>query len=266
MALYIPKLAYISAEPIIPIELLGNRTVLSSSLANWFYTMGVFSYLFYVPVYYTSVMDLTATQNGLRLIPNFFGVSLGSIGAGIYMKRTGRYYKLTVLVGIISIYGVLKIFFINPNISLFEQFTLLLPSGLGYSCVLTVTLLSLIAAVPSKYQACTTSIQYTFRSTGSTLGVAVASALFQNVLRSNLTSKIHALIPDVNEANEIITKALANTNYTHEAPEIVRAAIRESYALGCKGAFAVSVVTVSVGYFSSLFMREHKLHTSVNRD
>lgn len=258
--------AYISAEPIIPIELLGNRTVLSSSLANWFYTMGVFSYLFYVPVYYTSVMDLTATQNGLRLIPNFFGVSLGSIGAGIYMKRTGRYYKLTVLVGIISIYGVLKIFFINPNISLFEQFTLLLPSGLGYSCVLTVTLLSLIAAVPSKYQACTTSIQYTFRSTGSTLGVAVASALFQNVLRSNLTSKIHALIPDVNEANEIITKALANTNYTHEAPEIVRAAIRESYALGCKGAFAVSVVTVSVGYFSSLFMREHKLHTSVNRD
>ena len=78
---------YVSQEPILPIELFANRTVLASSLANWFYTMAVMTTLFYVPIYYSSVIGLTATENGTRLIPNFFGVSFGSVGAGIYMKK-----------------------------------------------------------------------------------------------------------------------------------------------------------------------------------
>ncbi|KAK6465665.1 major facilitator superfamily domain-containing protein [Scheffersomyces coipomensis] len=259
--------AYVSEEPIIPIHLLANRTILASSLTNWFYTMGIFTYLFYIPVYYTSVMQFTATQNGLRLVPNFFGVSIGSIGAGIYMRSTGKYYNFTIAVGILSVIGVIRILCISPEIPTWEQFVLLLPSGLGYSSMLTVTLLSLIAAVPAKYQACTTSIQYTFRSTGSTLGVAIASAIFQNLLRSNLYTKIYALVPDKDEAAEIIAQALANTNYSNHAPTaLIKQAIIDSYANGCRGAFWFSVITVIVGFATSLFMREHKLHTSINRD
>ena len=49
--------------------------------------MSIFTTLFYVPIYYSSVIGLTPTENGLRLVPNFFGVSFGSVGAGIYMKN-----------------------------------------------------------------------------------------------------------------------------------------------------------------------------------
>ncbi|KAK6205124.1 major facilitator superfamily domain-containing protein [Scheffersomyces amazonensis] len=266
LALFVYAESYISEEPIIPIHLLGNRTILASSLANWFYTMGVFTYLFYIPVYYTAVMQFSATQNGLRLVPNFFGVSLGSVGAGLYMRKTGKYYNFTVIVGLISVLGVIRILCITPQIPLWEQFVLLLPSGIGYSSILTVTLLSLIAAVPSKYQACTTSIQYTFRSTGSTLGVAIASAIFQNVLRSNLYVKIYELVADKQEANEIIAKALENADYAKSAPKLIKNAIIGSYSAGCKGAFWFSVLAIVLGYTSSLFMREHKLHTSINRD
>lgn len=258
--------AYVSAEPIIPIELLAERTILSASLTNWFYTAAVYTYLYYVPLYYSSVMGFSATQTGQRLIPNFFGVSVGSVGAGYYMKRTGRYYNLTALVGVLSTFGVVRIYNITSDISLFNQFTLLLPSGLGYSCILTVTLLALIAAVPSKYQACTTSIQYTFRATGSTLGVAIGSAIFQNVLKSQIVSRVHSVIADPVEANKIIAQALESTDYVKHAPEAVRGAITESYALGCKGAFAFSVATVALGWLTSLFLREHRLHTSINRD
>ncbi|KAI5965610.1 uncharacterized protein KGF55_000972 [Candida pseudojiufengensis] len=257
--------AYISEEPIIPIELLGNRTVLASSLTNWFYTMGIFATMFFVPIYYTSVLDMTASENGLRLVPNLFSISLGSVGAGLYMKKTGKYYKLTVLAGIIAILGVYKITLITPTIPTWQQFLLLIPSGLGYSCILTITLLALISATPFKYQACTTSIQYTFRSTGSTLGVSAASAIFQNVLATELTKRIYLIIKDPKDAQKIINQALDSTNYIHQAPKSVQQAIRSSYESGCKGAFYFALGTVTLGVLSSLFMREHKLHSTLNR-
>lgn len=259
--------AYISEEPIIPIHLLGNRTVLSSSLTNWFFTMAVFTTLFYVPIYFTSVMNLTASENGLRLVPNFFGVSLGSVGAGYYMKHYGKYYNLAVVSGILAILGITRITMISPKIPLWQQMVLLLPSGLGYASILTITLLALISATPMKFQACTTSIQYTFRSTGSTLGVSVASAIFSNVLLQQLTKKINAIVTnDPEKARKIIAKALDSTDYVNEAPKYVRAAIRDSYEAGCKGAFYFALLTVVLGFVSSLFMRENKLHTSLNRD
>lgn len=266
LAAFVFTEAYVSKEPIIPMELMVERTVLASSLANWFYTMGTFVNLFYVPLFFQAVMGLTATKSGLRLIPNFLAVSLGSLSAGLYMRRTGRYYKLTVAVGVVALLGMSIVLHLSPSSSYLVQFTVLLLPGFAYSTILTVTLLSLIAAVPVKYQACTTSIQYTFRATGSTLGVAIASAIFQAVTRKNLQDKIHSLVPDKDLANKIIRKALENTNYLKETPAPIREAISSSYGLGCKGAFIFSTGCIGLGYLSSLLMREHKLHTSMDRD
>lgn len=256
----------VSEEPIIPLELLRVRTVLALSLTNWFYTMGVFTNFFYVPIYFSLVLGLTPTENGKRIIPNFFAISFGSVLSGLYMKRTGRYYKLTVVSGIVCLVGTAHVLLLSPESSLFEQYTISLLPGLGYSSMLTVTLLALIALAPLKFQACTTSIQYTFRSTGSTIGVLIALALFQNLLHSRLTSKINGLVEDPTEAAKIIRKALSNANYAQTAPELVRIAVRDSYAAGCKGAFAFATATIFVGYITSLFMKEHKLHTSIARD
>lgn len=258
--------AYISKEPIIPMEIMLVRTVLASSLANWFYTMGTYVNLFYVPLFFEAVMGLTATKSGLRLIPNFFAVSLGSVGAGLYMRRTGRYYKLTVVVGLIALLGMINMIELNSASPPWIQFTVLLLPGFAYSSILTVTLLSLIAAVPVKYQACTTSIQYTFRATGSTLGVAIASAIFQAITRTNLQEKIHSIVSDDKLADKIIRKALENTNYSQEAPTLIKDAIRNSYSLACRGTFIFSALCIALGYVSSLLMKEHVLHTSMNRD
>ena len=50
--------------------------------------------------------------------------------------------------------------------------------------MLTIMLLAMIAVVDHKEHALVTSASYTFRSTGSTIGITVASAVFQNVLNT----------------------------------------------------------------------------------
>lgn len=258
--------ACVADEPIIPMSVMAERTVLSASLANWFFTMGVFTNLFYVPVFFQTVIGLTATQSGERIIPNFFALSLGSLLSGLYMLKTGKYYGLCATIGLFTTVGMVRFFFLDENATLWQQYTILIPQGLGYSSVLTITLLALIASVPLKFQACTTSIQYTFRATGSTIGVSLASAIFEKVLRDRLRSSIHGIIGDYEAAEDVIRKALETTSYAQDAPEIVRHAIKESYNKGCSAAFTFSAATIALGYISSLFMREHVLHKSIERD
>lgn len=255
-----------ASEPTMPVHLLTSGPILSTCLTTWLFTMSVFSYLFYIPVYFNSVMEFTATEIGSRIVPNFFAVALGSLGAGFHMKKTGKYYKMMLVIDLISILGVLRITSITPQISKLSQFTLFLPSGFGYAWILTVTLLSLIAAVPSLFQAATTSIQYTFRATGSTLGVSIASAIFLNVLKQNLERRIPALISDGHLAQEIIDKALESTSGMSEFPKLIQLAVKAAYASGCKGALYFSLGTMACGCLTSLFIKEHKLHSTLERD
>ncbi|CCH41734.1 putative MFS-type transporter [Wickerhamomyces ciferrii] len=259
---------YVATQPIIPVQLFAYITVLSSGLTNWFMTMSVFTYLFYMPVFWSSVLGLTPTEIGLRTIANFVGVSSGSFLSGIYMKRTGRYYKLAVITGLFTILGVYQLYKTTKTTSLFFQYIELLIPGAGYAASLTVTLIALIAAVPHDQQASTTSIQYAFRATGSTIGVSVSSFIFQKYLLSSLNKNLLANIPEgftKADVLKIIEKSFNSSEYTWKAPEVFRNAIIDSYDLSTHKALLFSVVTCIIAVIVSLFMKEHHLHSSIQR-
>lgn len=256
----------IAPEPILPITLMSDRTILASSLTNWFGTMACFTYLFYYPLYLNTVVQLTSSQAGLRIVSNFLGVGIGSLGAGLYMKKTGKYYWLIVTTNSLFCIGVSAMHLLSPNTGAFWQMIIMFIPGFSTAVMLTVTLLALIAAAPAKYQAGITSVQYTFRSTGSTLGVSIATALFQNGLKKSLNSNIPKVVNDPAKAAKYIEKALKDAEYIKIAPEPIKYAIITSYDIGVKNAFTFGMVSTIMCLILCTFMREHRLHTSVNRD
>ena len=84
-----------ASEPVVPVRLLLDRTVLAACLTNWFTSMCQFSILFYGPIYF-QVKGLSTTAAGARLIPASVGTGLGSVGSGLIMRWTGRYYYLSI--------------------------------------------------------------------------------------------------------------------------------------------------------------------------
>lgn len=257
----------VASQPVLPVKLFSYITVLSSGLVNWFMTMSVFTYLFYMPVYWSSVVGLSPTEIGLRTISNFVGVSMGSVLSGIYMKNTGKYYWFSVIAGIFTIFGVYGLYITNSKTSSFFQYIELFIPGAGYAASLTVTLLALIAAVPHDQQAATTSIQYAFRATGSTIGVAASSFIFQKYLLISLTAKLFSVPSDYTkeEILEIIQKAFNSSEYSFKAPEIFRDAIRASYDVSTHKALLFSFITCMIAWVVGLFMKEHHLHTTIHR-
>jgi MFS family permease len=143
-------------QPIIPVKLLLERTVLAACLSNLFCTMAFFGLLFYIPLY-LQVRGRTATEVGLLILFSPLGTSCSSVGAGIIMNKTGKYIGLGVASVIVMIFGVIIFGFHDENTHDWLTAIVFFLIGSGYAAMLTTTLLACIAAVKHANQAVVTS-------------------------------------------------------------------------------------------------------------
>lgn len=249
-----------ASEPVIPVKLLLNRTVLAACLTNWFMTMSVFSLILYGPIYF-QVRGLSPTQAGARLIPQSVGTAVGSIAVGLLMRRTGRYYLLNILIQIIFLIACFLLSTFDLSTSTWKPLLTFFLSGTGYSGMLTTTLIALISAVDHKDQAVITSASYAFRSTGSAIGITIASAVFQNILKLRLW----ATLGDRKDAALIIARLRDSLDEIQKLPIEWQCEVREVYMEALRGVFLTTLGIGVVAALCSLAMKEHKLHTSLDR-
>ena len=177
------------------------------------------------------------------------------------MRWTGRYYVLNICIQIIftAAYVLLSTFtLVTPA---WEPVLSFLMSGTGYSGMLTTTLIALISAVDHKDQAVITSASYAFRSTGCTIGITIASAVFQNILKVRLWSKLG----DRKDASDIIGRVRESLDEIKILPVEWRGEVREVYMEALRGVFFTSMFIAILGGLVSLAMREHVLHKTLER-
>ena len=260
LGIFIYVEARVASEPIIPVKLLLDRTVAAACLTNWFTTMTVFGLLFYLPVYF-QVQGLSATAAGVRLIPQAIGTSIGSLGCGFIMRSSGRYRLLNavaVSLQVISVGLICTLTFSTPAWLPFLYFFLL---GTAYGSMLTITLVALISAVDHEHHAVVTSASYAFRSTGSTIGITIASAVFQNTLKIGLWSRFG----DREGAAKIIARLRDNIEEIRNLSKDWIPGVMDAYMNSLRAVFLTLLGLSVLGALVSLAMREHKLHNNLSR-
>ncbi|QLQ82421.1 hypothetical protein HG537_0H01830 [Torulaspora globosa] len=269
LAVFVYAELKVASDPILPLRFLRNRSVLGSSLSNWFCMMSTMTTSYYLPIYFSGVLNMSPTDIGKRLTPNFFSVAFGSLGAGMYMKKTGKYYWFVLIFCTIAVLGQLQILLIDPQISTWRQFTLTIIPGFGSSVLITVALLSMIAAVPHCHQAATTSISYAFRSTGCVLGVALGGAIFRESLTKLTTRRVLAHLSDTHPRDEllkIIHKSSTSSEWVHnKAPRFIRPILIDCYNKACKNTFLFCLLCSLLALLSISIIEEKKLHSSLQR-
>ena len=92
-----------ASEPFAPQRIILNRALIASYLVNFFGMASGFSFIFYLPLYLQAVLGKTASQVGLWLLIAVFSALTGSLGGGLIMQTTGKYYRLTI----VSYFGLL---------------------------------------------------------------------------------------------------------------------------------------------------------------
>lgn len=143
-------------HPVLPVKLLLLRTPFSACAGNLVCTMAVMCSLFYVPMYLQTLGE-SATSAGMVILPSPIGVSMGSLAAGWWMRRTGRYYSLGIVCMAIMVAGFTVFTSLgrdSPRWVIGIAFFLV---GAGYGAHLTITLLACISSVDHSQQAIITS-------------------------------------------------------------------------------------------------------------
>lgn len=249
-----------ASEPIIPVKLCLNRTVLAACLTNWFTTMAFYAILFYGPIYF-QVQGLSTTASGARLIPQSIGGAVSSIGAGLLMRWTGRYYYMSLAIILVFVAANAIISAYQLTTPLWVSIVSFLMQGIGYVGMLTVTLLALISAVDHEHQAVITSASYAFRSTGSAIGITIASAVFQNLLERNLWQ----VLGSKDGAADVIHRLRDSLEVIKTLPRDWQVVVRIAYMESLRGVFLTTLGISVLGLLVSLAMRENTLHTTLAR-
>ncbi|KAI0867139.1 major facilitator superfamily domain-containing protein [Xylaria cubensis] len=174
-----------AAQPIIPVKLLYNRTVLASCLSSIFCSAIALTSVFYIPLY-LQVRGDSSTAAGLKILPVSLGTTAGALVTGYLMKRTGKYVRLVISCILALTFGIGMLTFQNENSSAWLTSIAFLIVGGGYTAVFGITQVACLAAVDHTQQAVVTSCTYLARSLGGTIGITIASVVYQSTLRTDL--------------------------------------------------------------------------------
>ena len=247
-------------EPIIPVKLLLNQTVMAACLTNWFFTMSQISLTFYAPIYFQA-QGMSAFDAGIRLIPTSVGAAAGGITCGIIMRAVGKYYVLNLVIQVLFLLPLGLTSTFDLDTPQWYPFVLFFFTGFAYAGMLTVTVTALIAAVDQKYHAVVTSGAFAFRGTGSTIGITICSLVFQNILIKRLWESFGRK----EDAAKIIGRLRDSLSEIKYLPHDWSDDAEDDYMAALSGVFLTIFGLAVLGTISSLFMKEHTLHKDLAR-
>lgn len=98
-----------ATEPLAPTRIIANRSLLASYGVNFFGIAGAFSQLFHISLYLQAVLDKTASETGAWLVIAVLAALMGSLGGGLIMQSTGKYYTLTCMTYLILTFGTVLV-------------------------------------------------------------------------------------------------------------------------------------------------------------
>lgn len=244
-----------ASNPFAPGHIIFERSLFACYLTNFFATGGQFGVLFFMPLYFQAVMGLNATQSGALLVPGMIASVTASVGAGIAIKKTGKFHKMTIWSFGLLLMSVLPLALSVWKKSLVGQEIGLVMCCFGGAYGITTTLIGMLANSAAKDSAVVISCSYLFRSLGSSIGVSISAAVLQQVLRDQLSERLQ----DSDTAREVEEKVRQSLDFIAQLPPLVADQVRTSYQMATLAAYIPTFVCFCFAFVATFRIREKAL-------
>lgn len=169
-------------DPVLPLDLLGERTIAMSSMASILFGATVLASTTFVPLFIQGVAGGSAPEAGRAITPMVLGWPIFSAISGRVVPRMGFRLPLRLGFGAASLASVGLAIWLTRDASIgwIQALMFLLGAGLGFAN--TALVLTVQTAVPWERRGVATASTMFFRTIGGALAVGAMGSLLMGYL------------------------------------------------------------------------------------
>ncbi|WP_130779866.1 MFS transporter [Cellulomonas biazotea] len=242
-----------AAEPIIPLHLFKNRTLVLSVVGSVAVGIAMFGTSVFLSQYMQLARGKTPTESGLLTIPMVVGVFVSSTLSGQVISRTGR-YKRFMIAGAILLTGGLALMgtiHYDTSFTLVALYMVILGTGVG------MLMQNLVLAVQNTLDVreigSGTSTVAFFRTLGGAIGVSALGAVLSNRVGDLIVQGLKGLGIDASALGAGGTSAIPDLA---SLPEPVRVVVERAFGDAIADLFLVAAPVAVVSLIAVLFLKE----------
>ncbi|MFE4670421.1 MDR family MFS transporter [Streptomyces sp. NPDC056716] len=238
-------------EPILPLHIFRSRNFTLMAVIGFITGFVMFGATLFLPLYQQSVQGASATNSGLLLLPMLGAMLVTSMVAGRVTTKTGRYKVFPLVGGVLLVAGLFLLAQMDSGTSRLTSGIYMAVLGLGMGCLMQITMLVAQNSVEMKDMGVASSSATLFRTLGSSFGVAIMGALFNQRVQDEMSARAGALGSQVTEQSaQLDAASLA------KLPEAAREAYQYAVSAGTHSAFLLGSVVAVVALIAAFFVKE----------
>jgi EmrB/QacA subfamily drug resistance transporter len=270
-----------AADPIVPLSLFRIRNFSVSVAAMFFAAFGFFGAVIFLPRWFQTVGEASATVSGYNLLPLVGGLIVTATLSGQIVARTGR-YKLLILGSLVLLAaGLVLMTNLTAQTDRPVLWLWMVIAGLGIGPSFAVfTLVVQNSVNPERIGVATASLTF-FQQIGGTIGLTFAGSLLATRLVTEIPKQLVAAgVPqqvvagfaggsslDLTGTGDLGQRILASVPAAQQAqiaplvPAIVQG-IHDAFSIAIAATFWVGVGGALIAVLAVVLMREEPMRTT----
>ncbi len=262
-----------TVDPFMDVRLFTNRVVTISCMSVFVTGIGMFGSVMLLPIFFQSVVGMSAAKSGTLLTPLIVVVAVTSIIGGYWMSKSKK-YKAIIYSGLSCMtLGTFMLARIDTTSSITYMLTNMLLVGAGLGLLLPIYTVVIQNAVAEKDIGAVTGFSQFFRSVGGTTGVAVFGTLMLGLYEEGLkhgSESLGSLIPAAQTLlhNPLETaklhRGLELLNISSQQTKIAMQAVKEALVHSIDTIFFLYGLLLTATLLATLFLAELPLREKPN--
>jgi EmrB/QacA subfamily drug resistance transporter len=243
-------------EPLIPLDLFANRTVVLAVIASIAVGIAMFGTTVFLTQYMQLARGYSPTESGLLTVPMVFGLFGSSTLSGRYIAKSGRYKRIMLAGTVTMVVGMALMGLIDEHTSLVLVAAFMLVTGAGVGMLMQNLILAVQNAIAFSEIGAGSGLIAFFRSLGGAIGVSAMGAI--------LGSKVSSSIRESLAAKGLPTSGVGSGGTIPNLstlPGPIRAIVEHAYGTGVAEIFLIAAPIGIVAFLAVWFLREQTLST-----
>ena len=235
----------------LPIHILSQRTVAASISYAVMFGGGFFVLLFYLPLYFQSIKDASATKSGIEILPLLLSAVLSSIVTGGLVTGLGYYTPVLIFSTVLFAIGAGLISTYSVDMSFGKWFGYQILAGAGIGAGFQSPIIAVQTVLPLEDVAVGSACVAFFQTLGGALFVSVAQTVFQN----GLIRGVNKFVPELDPTTLLrvgateIRSTLSVMGMLDKLP-----AVLDAYMVGLVDGYRVPFGLASAAIIATLFL------------